>query len=121
MKVYIDEKYHHATDPSIRPKHKEPEHPPAGPAAGSGGAGTSAASASGHDSADAYGKDIKDIPRSTWKLLTNKIYIVTCLGACMATTTTRGGPLSEEEAADEGAAEAVPQARSHGVSRDGRR
>ena len=23
------------------------------------------------------------LPRSTWKLLTNKIYLVTCLGACM--------------------------------------
>ena len=32
---------------------------------------------------DEYGKDIKDIPRSVWKLLTNKIYLVTCLGACM--------------------------------------
>ena len=32
---------------------------------------------------NSYGKDIKDIPRSTWKLLTNKIYLVTCLGACM--------------------------------------
>ena len=30
-----------------------------------------------------YGKDIKDIPRSTWNLLTNKIYMVTCMGACM--------------------------------------
>lgn len=30
-----------------------------------------------------YGKDIKDIPRSMWRLITNPIYIVTCLGACM--------------------------------------
>ena len=28
---------------------------------------------------DNYGKDIKNIPKATWKLLTNKIYIVTCL------------------------------------------
>lgn len=31
----------------------------------------------------AYGKDIKDIPRSMWRLLCNPVYIVTCLGACM--------------------------------------
>ncbi|RZC42771.1 solute carrier organic anion transporter family member 5A1 [Asbolus verrucosus] len=30
-----------------------------------------------------YGKDIKDIPRSMWRLACNPIYIVTCLGACM--------------------------------------
>ena len=66
--MYIDEKYHHATDPSIRPKHKDPL--------------TGATSTSTSDM-DSYGKDIKDIPRSTWKLLTNKIYVVTCLGACM--------------------------------------
>ncbi|KAF5283451.1 hypothetical protein FQA39_LY04827 [Lamprigera yunnana] len=30
-----------------------------------------------------YGKDIKDIPRSMWRLVCNPIYIVTCLGACM--------------------------------------
>lgn len=30
-----------------------------------------------------YGKDIKDIPLSMWRLLSNPIYIVTCLGACM--------------------------------------
>ncbi len=35
------------------------------------------------ESPDDYGKDIKDIPRSVWRLLTNKIYLVTCLGACM--------------------------------------
>ncbi|KAF7287700.1 hypothetical protein GWI33_003343 [Rhynchophorus ferrugineus] len=30
----------------------------------------------------AYGKDIKDIPKSMWKLASNPIYMVTCLGAC---------------------------------------
>ncbi|XP_013098358.1 solute carrier organic anion transporter family member 5A1 [Stomoxys calcitrans] len=30
-----------------------------------------------------YGKDIKDIPHSMLRLVTNPIYIVTCLGACM--------------------------------------
>ncbi|KAL1492885.1 hypothetical protein ABEB36_011059 [Hypothenemus hampei] len=30
-----------------------------------------------------YGKDIKDIPRSMWRLASNPIYMVTCLGACM--------------------------------------
>jgi organic anion transporter 3A len=29
-----------------------------------------------------YGKDIKDIPLSMWRLISNPIYIVTCLGAC---------------------------------------
>ncbi|XP_067621628.1 solute carrier organic anion transporter family member 3A1 isoform X2 [Eurosta solidaginis] len=30
-----------------------------------------------------YGKDIKDIPQSMLRLVSNPIYIVTCLGACM--------------------------------------
>lgn len=30
-----------------------------------------------------YGKDIKDIPRSMWRLVSNPVYITTCLGACM--------------------------------------
>jgi organic anion transporter 3A len=63
VKVYIDEKYHHATDPSIRPKHNQDE--------------------AEQQYIERYGKDIKDIPRSIWKLLTNKIYIITCMGACM--------------------------------------
>ena len=32
---------------------------------------------------ETYGKDIKNIPKATWKLLTNKIYIVTCLVSCI--------------------------------------
>lgn len=36
------------------------------------------------NSADSgYGKDIKDIPRSMWRLVSNPVYITTCLGACM--------------------------------------
>ncbi|XP_046468957.1 solute carrier organic anion transporter family member 3A1 isoform X1 [Neodiprion pinetum] len=31
----------------------------------------------------AYGKDVKDIPRSMWRLVCNPVYVVTCLGACM--------------------------------------
>lgn len=30
-----------------------------------------------------YGKDIKDIPLSMWRLVSNPVYITTCLGACM--------------------------------------
>ncbi|EEB20444.1 organic anion transporter, putative [Pediculus humanus corporis] len=30
-----------------------------------------------------YGKDIKDIPVSMWRLVSNPVYIITCLGACM--------------------------------------
>lgn len=30
-----------------------------------------------------YGRDIKDIPASMWRLLCNPIYMVTCLGSCM--------------------------------------
>lgn len=30
-----------------------------------------------------YGKDIKDIPMSMWRLVSNPVYITTCLGACM--------------------------------------
>lgn len=30
-----------------------------------------------------YGKNLKDLPRCIWKLLTNWIYLVTCMGACM--------------------------------------
>ncbi|XP_066155367.1 solute carrier organic anion transporter family member 3A1-like isoform X1 [Euwallacea fornicatus] len=56
--------------------------------AAANGAGTSASSkdkqtnaSSGDDTA--YGRDIKDIPRSMWRLASNPIYMVTCLGACM--------------------------------------
>ena len=111
MKVYIDEKYHHASDPSIRPSTRRPKI--MNPLSQNGTAPAAAASADACDGAitvapvsapgsknpsragtlvrqlpdedpkNNYGKDIKDIPRSMWKLLTNKIYIVTCLGACM--------------------------------------
>ncbi len=114
--MYIDEKYHHATDPSIRPKPKEDKAAqqqqqqqqqqltdvnaiqPASnddataivvsssaPASRSATLKSTSASQAGGagGNGDNYGKDIKDIPRSTWKLLTNKIYMVTCLGACM--------------------------------------
>ncbi|XP_015600902.1 solute carrier organic anion transporter family member 3A1 [Cephus cinctus] len=30
-----------------------------------------------------YGKDVKDIPRSMWRLVCNPVYVITCLGACM--------------------------------------
>ncbi|KAK6619639.1 hypothetical protein RUM43_012396 [Polyplax serrata] len=30
-----------------------------------------------------YGKDVKDIPVSMWRLVSNPVYIITCLGACM--------------------------------------
>ncbi len=104
VKVYIDEKYHHATDPSIRPKHKDqdgsgkqdggvdsiqPASSQPQPAGQSHSAPVSrsatlkSGTASVGPGADDYGKDIKDIPRSTLRLLTNKIYMVTCLGACM--------------------------------------
>ena len=87
VKVYLDEKYHHASDPSIRPKDTKTNNT-------NGENPTSKASTlvrkeslsqekSDKTSENTYGKDIKDIPRSTWKLLTNKIYLVTCLGACM--------------------------------------
>lgn len=42
---------------------------------------SSSASASKVDSG--YGRDIKDIPLSMWRLVSNPIYICTCLGACM--------------------------------------
>ena len=106
IKVYIDEKYHHAYDPSIRPSTtKRPITNPLTTTTYEGAAPGAIVPAPGSappsekpsrastlvrqatkDEADPksnYGKDIKDIPRSTWKLLTNKIYIVTCLGACM--------------------------------------
>ena len=108
MKVYIDEKYHHASDPSIRPSLRRPQitnplsqNGAAGAASGDacdgaiapapisvpGSKNPSRASTLVRQSVDDpksnYGKDIKDIPKSMWKLLTNKIYIVTCLGACM--------------------------------------
>lgn len=43
--------------------------------------GTNSPSSSKIDSG--YGKDIKDIPLSMWRLVSNPIYTVTCLGACM--------------------------------------
>lgn len=30
-----------------------------------------------------YGKDVKDIPVSMWRLVSNPVYVITCLGACM--------------------------------------
>ena len=142
VKVYIDEKYHHATD-SIRPPHKQktmttnatenntqqfsvefssvanPDHQSPQSQAQQASAVTNATSqistpktanktnnpnkatrkqsfggnpaksaANSRSSTltrvnantdETYGKDIKNIPKATWKLLTNKIYIVTCL------------------------------------------
>lgn len=37
-----------------------------------------------------YGKDVKDIPVSMWHLLTNPVYIVTCLGASMELSIVNG-------------------------------
>ena len=81
--MYIDEKYHHATDPSIRPRHKHHHHhhhhgSGSGAASKAGSKSNTLKSDAGGDgaggqSSDSYGKDIKDIPKSTWKLLTNKV------------------------------------------------
>ncbi|CAO1319586.1 unnamed protein product [Diamesa serratosioi] len=38
---------------------------------------------SGNKPDTGYGQDIKDIPLSMWRLISNPVYIVTCLGACM--------------------------------------
>lgn len=47
-------------------------------------AATITKSSSGQEKVDSgYGKDIKDIPLSMWRLVSNPIYTVTCLGACM--------------------------------------
>ncbi|XP_058810362.1 solute carrier organic anion transporter family member 5A1 [Phymastichus coffea] len=35
------------------------------------------------DDSASYGKDVKDIPRSMWRLVCNPVYVITCLGACM--------------------------------------
>ncbi|ENN80246.1 hypothetical protein YQE_03241, partial [Dendroctonus ponderosae] len=58
--------------------------------AAANGAGTSAANKDKDKQVNtntmddnAYGKDIKDIPRSMWRLASNPVYMVTCLGACM--------------------------------------
>ena len=89
VKVYIDEKYHHATDPSIRPKDRVANSNNGATMAPSSSKGSTLVKATEPNTSessknvDEYGKDIKDIPRSVWKLLTNKIYLVTCLGACM--------------------------------------
>ncbi|XP_058818484.1 solute carrier organic anion transporter family member 5A1 [Topomyia yanbarensis] len=48
---------------------------------GNGSGGQSGANKSNEDTG--YGKDIKDIPLSMWRLVSNPVYIVTCLGACM--------------------------------------
>ncbi|XP_022253104.1 solute carrier organic anion transporter family member 5A1-like [Limulus polyphemus] len=37
-----------------------------------------------------YGKDVKDIPASMWHLISNPIYIITCLGACMELSIVNG-------------------------------
>ena len=133
MKVYIDEKYHHAEDPSIRPPQKLKSLTASTENFHSGGLPPTTSTRSNTDPScnvlstsqmstprtgmrnihnkpirrqslsgnlgmksgansrsstltrvnantnDDYGKDIKNIPKATWKLLTNKIYIVTCL------------------------------------------
>ncbi|KAI1285077.1 Solute carrier organic anion transporter family member 5A1 [Halotydeus destructor] len=38
----------------------------------------------------AYGQSAKDIPRSMWRLLSNPIFMVTCLGACMELSIVNG-------------------------------
>ena len=85
VKVYIDEKYHHAMDPSIRPKGNLTNAGPTTSSKASTLVKTTEPKMTENEEelGNTYGKDIKDIPRSTWKLLTNKIYLVTCLGACM--------------------------------------
>ncbi|XP_055644980.1 solute carrier organic anion transporter family member 5A1 [Toxorhynchites rutilus septentrionalis] len=47
------------------------------------GGGTGQAGAGKTNDDSGYGKDIKDIPLSMWRLVSNPVYIVTCLGACM--------------------------------------
>ncbi|XP_037079695.1 solute carrier organic anion transporter family member 5A1-like isoform X2 [Pollicipes pollicipes] len=42
-----------------------------------------ASRASARSSRSNYGRDVKDLPKSMWKLVCNPIYVVTCLGACM--------------------------------------
>lgn len=44
---------------------------------------TDTATGQGQTNDSGYGKDIKDIPRSMWRLVCNSVYVVTCLGACM--------------------------------------
>ncbi|KDR21550.1 Solute carrier organic anion transporter family member 5A1, partial [Zootermopsis nevadensis] len=44
---------------------------------------TDIAAGQGQTNDSGYGKDIKDIPRSMWRLVCNSVYVVTCLGACM--------------------------------------
>lgn len=36
-----------------------------------------------HSKNPEYGRSLGDIPRSMWSLLSNPVYIVTCLGSCM--------------------------------------
>ena len=103
VKVYIDEKYHHPAEPrSIKAHHHSAKVNVNANAVSDVDAISvvdepkkrhlKATLNDPHDNhvktttaapENTYGKDIKDIPMSTWKLLTNKIYIVTCLGACM--------------------------------------
>jgi len=64
-KVYLDEKYKKEEEKNKkRPKAVEKETPAT-------------------DTSEDYGKDLKDLPRCIWKLITNWIYLVTCMGACM--------------------------------------
>ncbi|XP_055588993.1 uncharacterized protein LOC129741292 [Uranotaenia lowii] len=51
------------------------------PPGGTGGQSTATNNKPGDDTG--YGRDIKDIPLSMWRLVSNPVYIVTCLGACM--------------------------------------
>ncbi|XP_053696805.1 solute carrier organic anion transporter family member 5A1 [Sabethes cyaneus] len=54
-----------------------------GSATGGGGGGGGQIGSNKSNEDTGYGKDIKDIPLSMWRLVSNPVYIVTCLGACM--------------------------------------
>ena len=67
-KIYLDEKYNNTKDETtIKPSKSS----------------TKAIEAEDAAAPEDYGKNLKDLPKCIWKLITNWIYMVTCFGACM--------------------------------------
>ena len=70
-KVYLDEKYRKQSQASnAKEKTASPKH------------GQTDKSGDQRQKSENYGKNLSDLPKCIWKLITNWIFLVSCLGAC---------------------------------------
>ena len=73
-KVYLDEKYRKKSQASSC-KEKTANSPKHANSEKSGGG-------DGRQKSENYGKNLSDLPKCIWKLITNWVFLVSCLGAC---------------------------------------